>query len=655
MNKTNRVSAVAFALLLTLVLFVNSVISTQASEGQTSYIINDGALISEVFPDKAFAKKVAGALGKEVTSSVTQSELDSLQSLVIVTGGTSIESIEGVQYFRELKNLIIYGTQVSELPEEMEQLTMLKSMQINANELTTVPAWVGNLVNLEKLTFFQNQIETFDADLENMTNLKELALYDNKITIFDKALPISLEKIDLHGNQLSVIDDNFVLPSLKALIVHNNEIQSITSRLDEIETLEELSINNNMIGSKVPEIALKPGQISGSSLENHNQSVDNGEINVYKNQEFLSEALMNDFLVQIREDYLNSGKSFSTFGQWAYREVGINPYTYIQYEDGSELNKELFEVGKSYEISFNTTNRSMRNWGYSSYRTLVNFKDINEGYVTFNYLDENGNELAPSESLKGEVGVQFDIIEKVIPGYTNKTLYESIDRVFKDEEVVINIVYSEDVIVPTKGTITLSYVDVDGNMIAPQEVLSGNVGEPYITTPKQIEGYIFKEAKGPLVGVYELETTVTYIYAKTDNTTEPEVPVVKPKEDDTTEPEVPIVKPKEDDSTEPEVPVVKPKEDDSTEVEVPVVKPKEDDTTEPEVPVVNPKENESTEVEVPVVKPEVDNQVVQPVEVDSTSVKTGVNTNMITLVAVAVGALCISSIYYKKSRKSNKA
>ena len=71
------------------------------------------------------------------------------------------------------------------------------------------------------------------------------------------------------------------------------------------------------------------------------------------------------------------------------------------------------------------------------------------------------------------------------------------------------------------GNVTAKYVDENGNPIADDVIASGNVGDPYSTTQKDVLGYTFKEVQGNPTGSFtDQDQTVTYVYTKnpaTDN------------------------------------------------------------------------------------------------------------------------------------------
>ncbi|WP_261911889.1 MucBP domain-containing protein, partial [Lentilactobacillus hilgardii] len=109
----------------------------------------------------------------------------------------------------------------------------------------------------------------------------------------------------------------------------------------------------------------------------------------------------------------------------------------------------------------------------------------------------------------------------VIPGYTaSKPASDPVDGLTQDsKDDVQTIVYTKNPV--SGGNVTAKYVDENGNPIADDVVASGNVGDPYSTTQKDIPGYTLKEVQGNPTGSFtDQDQTVTYVYTKnpaTDN------------------------------------------------------------------------------------------------------------------------------------------
>ena len=75
------------------------------------------------------------------------------------------------------------------------------------------------------------------------------------------------------------------------------------------------------------------------------------------------------------------------------------------------------------------------------------------------------------------------------------------------------------------GTVTVKYVDAEGNILADAVTISGTVGTTYATAAKNISGYTLANAPENAAGTYtDVAITVTYVYEK-DEIVDPENPV----------------------------------------------------------------------------------------------------------------------------------
>ena len=145
--------------------------------------------------------------------------------------------------------------------------------------------------------------------------------------------------------------------------------------------------------------------------------------------------------------------------------------------------------------------------------------------VTIEYVDIEGNEIHPSQTISGNVGESYDASTKnyqlVIEGYTldESQLPENSKGVFSETAQTVTYIYTKNLI--PAADVTIKYVDIEGNEIHPSQTISGNVGESYDASTKNyqlvIEGYTLDESQLPenSKGVFsEIAQTVTYIYTK---------------------------------------------------------------------------------------------------------------------------------------------
>lgn len=144
---------------------------------------------------------------------------------------------------------------------------------------------------------------------------------------------------------------------------------------------------------------------------------------------------------------------------------------------------------------------------------------INYYTVTVNFVDEDGNTVAPaytSDSMRE--GSAYDVTAQdaiAIQGYTYKTTTGDAVTGTLDGNKVVTVVYVKD----NYYTVTVCYVDEKGNTVAPAYT-SANLkeGTAYDVTAQAalaIQGYTFKTTAGDAVtGTLDGNKVVTVVYTK---------------------------------------------------------------------------------------------------------------------------------------------
>ncbi|MDC0750185.1 MucBP domain-containing protein [Enterococcus innesii] len=145
--------------------------------------------------------------------------------------------------------------------------------------------------------------------------------------------------------------------------------------------------------------------------------------------------------------------------------------------------------------------------------------------VTVEYVDTEGNEIHPSQTISGNVGESYDASTKnyqlVIEGYTldQSQLPENSKGVFSETAQTVTYIYTKNPI--PAADVTVEYVDTEGNEIHTSQTISGNVGDSYDASTEKyqltIEGYTLDQSQLPenSKGVFsETAQTITYIYTK---------------------------------------------------------------------------------------------------------------------------------------------
>lgn len=114
--------------------------------------------------------------------------------------------------------------------------------------------------------------------------------------------------------------------------------------------------------------------------------------------------------------------------------------------------------------------------------------DVGSTKVTLEFTDDEGNTL-DTEEITGNPGDEYTVDPPDIDGY--ETPSEPVTGTFGEEDSNVPVVYEQDAV--EGGSVTAEYVDQDGNPIAENEVVTGNVDESYDTDAKEIDGYTLKD------------------------------------------------------------------------------------------------------------------------------------------------------------------
>ncbi|MBC2266563.1 MucBP domain-containing protein [Listeria sp. FSL L7-0083] len=144
---------------------------------------------------------------------------------------------------------------------------------------------------------------------------------------------------------------------------------------------------------------------------------------------------------------------------------------------------------------------------------------VEQGTVTVNYQNEQGDSIASSETLKGNVGEKYQTVQKDIAGYDFKEVQGNTTGEFTNKAQVVTYIYDKKPV--PAANLTIEYLDENGNQIHEPKIITGNVGDPYDATVEldqlQIEGYTLDTSKLPAnaTGVLTNEPQqVIYIYEK---------------------------------------------------------------------------------------------------------------------------------------------
>lgn len=162
---------------------------------------------------------------------------------------------------------------------------------------------------------------------------------------------------------------------------------------------------------------------------------------------------------------------------------------------------------------------------------------VQKGTVTVNYLDDAGNVISPATSTEYSVGDAYSVDTPAIDGYTYKSADADLNGTVAGDSTV-NLTYTKNgAVTPVEtGTVTVKYVDENGDELQPSTSAQYNVGDNYSVDTPAINGYTYKTADGALTGTVAGDTVLTLTYGKNGSSTT--APTTAPTTDpDTSDPD----------------------------------------------------------------------------------------------------------------------
>ncbi|AMG51535.1 BspA family leucine-rich repeat surface protein (plasmid) [Enterococcus gallinarum] len=133
--------------------------------------------------------------------------------------------------------------------------------------------------------------------------------------------------------------------------------------------------------------------------------------------------------------------------------------------------------------------------------------------VTVKYQDSEGNQLAEPTILSGKVGLPYASEAKEIPGWYVAEAPNNASGTFTKEAQEVVYVYERSDAAP----VTVKHKDSEGNQLAEPTILSGKVGLPYDSDPKEIPGWYVQETPTNASGIFSEEAQeVVYVYERSD-------------------------------------------------------------------------------------------------------------------------------------------
>ncbi|MDS9999647.1 MucBP domain-containing protein [Listeria cossartiae subsp. cayugensis] len=460
-------------------------------------------------------------------SKIKNAVLDNLPSVTAVRlQNNMLESDSIIQNIPKLTNLNLFNNKLTDI-DMLKGLPAVTSMDISFNSLRVLPKDLPTIMPNLKILTAGSQVTV----LEKIVALDDLVLDNNVSNMGTIVKPTSISDRGTYANnQITWSYKN--LEKVSLVSYEFNEPINMTGVKGSFTGV----IRQPVKASTVPIISTDaeiryPQRIEKTEAEflSDIQAQTNDETPVTSNFEaVVNLKKVGKYVVTISAVNVDGVKAIPKEVTVYVDPVQAANVT-VQYEDTSK--KKIAEsviltgyIGEDYhssakEIAGYTLTETPANaeGGFSAEEQSVTYvysKDIiPAANITVQYVDVDGNELAPSEILLGNIDEEYHSSAKEIAGYTLTETPANAQGEFSAEEQTVTYVYSKDPV--PAANITVQYVDEAGNELAASEILLGNIGEDYHSSAKEIPSYTLTKTPANAEGEFSAEEqTVTYVYSK---------------------------------------------------------------------------------------------------------------------------------------------
>lgn len=161
------------------------------------------------------------------------------------------EVSEEIQKFTKLQKMILGENELTTLPEQIGELPELYFLDLQSNSITRLPPSMEKL-NLSLLDLSENPLETVPPvvwKLAKLTHLHLMSLLLDKFSVSSEG-PIMLMYLLLSHNRIGALSGGDInkMPNLEYLALNDNSLLEIPEEIGGLKHLQELHLDNNLIG-----------------------------------------------------------------------------------------------------------------------------------------------------------------------------------------------------------------------------------------------------------------------------------------------------------------------------------------------------------------------------------------------------------------------
>ncbi len=421
-----------------------------------------------------------------------------------------VKTIEGIQYFKNLKTLAVYKSTLSHIPN-LDSLTQLQRLIIYENQLDSIPS-LKKIAKLTNLTAYSNKLKTL-PELPDICLLDTLSLGLNLFENIDAVADLkNLVNFGAWNCKLKTAPDLSQSIHLKSISLGSNLYIETIPGLSKLTELEYIDFDRNHF-SQLPDLT--------------------ANVNLKKAKFFQNQLTFGDLLPNINHPY------FSNFEYAPQDSIG-NSHSFAVYEGESFLydfnidktissnvyrlykNDILIDSNKTGSISFSKiTLADQGSYRFEIVNTTAALSKlklhtrpiyisviplINASSLRYSTENINCNELGSAKiDLLSIVGGTSPYTAKLISSIGKDTVTAGSNGLFlglqeEDYDLIITDVQQKKLVLPKKINIKANYEECKPLVITPDG--DGNNDELYLAYNEKIrifdkQGLLINELNGP--------------------------------------------------------------------------------------------------------------------------------------------------------------
>lgn len=144
------------------------------------------------------------------------------------------------------------------LPDHLQNLTNLRVLRLSNMKFKEIPEWFGKFINLETLQIIDIRLDSFPEIVCDLTNLKHLNFRRCNLTTLSNIHKLTkLESLNLFGNSIKALPEHIGdLCELKFISMHFNQLTKLPGSIVNLKKIEVLDLYYNCVTSVPPEICM---------------------------------------------------------------------------------------------------------------------------------------------------------------------------------------------------------------------------------------------------------------------------------------------------------------------------------------------------------------------------------------------------------------